>query len=315
MHRYVQTWTGDNRTSWKTLKFNIKMGIGLSLSGIYNFGHDVGGFSGPAPEPELFVRWIQNGIVHPRFTIHSWNDDETVNEPWMYPEVLDSIRELIKFRTKIIPYIYSELRETSNSYHPIIRPTFYDFEHDETTFEENDDFMLGDSLLVASVVEKGKKEREVYLPNNPGGWYDFHVGTWYEGGKKVEIPAPLHYTPLLAKAGAIIPINEAEVTFSTKNMDERGFLLFPCRGKGKSSYSLYEDDGLTNEYLHTFAYIHVDMETTEDEIQININKEGSYELPYNQITFHLPEKEQRKLTINGLDQNVGKGTFSYNLSC
>ncbi|MEI4526010.1 glycoside hydrolase family 31 protein [Priestia megaterium] len=315
MHRYVQTWTGDNRTSWKTLKFNIKMGIGLSLSGIYNFGHDVGGFSGPAPEPELFVRWIQNGIVHPRFTIHSWNDDETVNEPWMYPEVLDSIRELIKFRTKIIPYIYSELRETSTSYHPIIRPTFYDFEHDEITFEENDDFMLGDSLLVASVVEKGKKEREVYLPNNPGGWYDFHVGTWYEGGKKVEIPAPLHYTPLLAKAGAIIPINEAEVTFSTKNMDERGFLLFPCRGKGKSSYSLYEDDGLTNEYLHTFAYIHVDMETTEDEIQININKEGSYELPYNQITFHLPEKEQRKLTINGLDQNVGKGTFSYNLSC
>lgn len=315
MHRYVQTWTGDNRTSWKTLKFNIKMGIGLSLSGIYNFGHDVGGFSGPAPEPELFVRWIQNGIVHPRFTIHSWNDDETVNEPWMYPEVLGSIRELIKFRTKIIPYIYSELRKTSTSYHPIIRPTFYDFEHDETTFEENDDFMLGDSLLVASVVEKGKKEREVYLPNNPGGWYDFHVGTWYEGGKKVEIPAPLHYTPLLAKAGAIIPINEAEVTFSTKNMDERGFLLFPCRGKGKSSYSLYEDDGLTNEYLHTFAYIHVDMETTEDEIQININKEGSYELPYNQITFHLPEKEQRKLTINGLDQNVGKGTFSYNLSC
>ncbi|MBY0213769.1 glycoside hydrolase family 31 protein [Priestia aryabhattai] len=315
MHRYVQTWTGDNRTSWKTLKFNIKMGIGLSLSGIYNFGHDVGGFSGPAPEPELFVRWIQNGIVHPRFTIHSWNDDETVNEPWMYPEVLDSIRELIKFRTKIIPYIYSELRATSNSYHPIIRPTFYDFEHDETTFEENDDFMLGEALLVASVVEKGKKEREVYLPNNPGGWYDFHLGTWYEGGKKVEIPAPLHYTPLLAKAGAIIPINEAEVTFSTKNMDERGFLLFPCRGKGKSSYSLYEDDGLTNEYLHTFAYIHVDMETTENEIQININKEGSYELPYNQITFHLPEKEQRKLTINGLDQNVGKGTFNYNLSC
>ncbi|WP_257061852.1 glycoside hydrolase family 31 protein [Priestia megaterium] len=314
MHRYVQTWTGDNRTSWKTLKFNIKMGIGLSLSGIYNFGHDVGGFSGPAPEPELFVRWIQNGIVHPRFTIHSWNDDTTVNEPWMYPEVLDSIRELIKFRTKIIPYIYSELRETSNSYHPIIRPTFYDFEHDETTFEENDDFMLGESLLVASVVEKGKKEREVYLPNNPGGWYNFHLGTWYEGGKKVEIPAPLHYTPLLAKAGAIIPINEAEVTFSTKNMDERGFLLFPCRGKGKSSYSLYEDDGLTNEYLHTLAYIHVDMETTENEIQIKINKEGSYELPYNQISFHLPEKEQRKLTINGLDQNVGKGTFSYNLS-
>ncbi|PAE58813.1 alpha-glucosidase, partial [Bacillus licheniformis] len=91
MHRYAQTWTGDNRTSWKTLKFNIKTGIGLSLSGIYNFGHDVGGFSGPAPEPELFVRWIQNGIMYPRFTIHSWNDDGTVNEPWMFPETIDEI--------------------------------------------------------------------------------------------------------------------------------------------------------------------------------------------------------------------------------
>ncbi|WP_271751512.1 TIM-barrel domain-containing protein, partial [Bacillus paralicheniformis] len=79
----------DNRTSWKTIKVNIKTGIGLRLSGIYNFGHDVGGFSGPAPEPELYVRWIQNGIMHPRFTIHSWTDDGTVNEPWLFPETID----------------------------------------------------------------------------------------------------------------------------------------------------------------------------------------------------------------------------------
>ena len=87
IQRYVQTWTGDNRTEWKTLKFNNYMAIGLSLSGVYNLGHDVGGFSGLAPDPELFVRWVQNGIFYPRFTIHSWNDDKTVNVPWMYPEV------------------------------------------------------------------------------------------------------------------------------------------------------------------------------------------------------------------------------------
>ncbi|SHH82405.1 TIM-barrel domain-containing protein [Clostridium grantii] len=86
MQRYVQTWSGDNRTSYNNLKYNIKMGIGLSLSGMYNIGHDVGGFSGTAPEGELLVRWVQNGIFHPRFTIHSWNDDATVNVPWMYPE-------------------------------------------------------------------------------------------------------------------------------------------------------------------------------------------------------------------------------------
>ncbi|MDR3508238.1 MAG: glycoside hydrolase family 31 protein, partial [Caulobacteraceae bacterium] len=85
MHRYVQTWSGDNVTAWETLKYNIRMGLGLALSGVSNIGHDVGGFSGPAPDAELFVRWVQFGIFMPRFSIHSWNDDGTVNEPWMHP--------------------------------------------------------------------------------------------------------------------------------------------------------------------------------------------------------------------------------------
>ena len=72
MQRYAQTWSGDNYTSWHTLKHNIAMGVGLSLSGFFNTGHDVGGFAGPQPDPELLVRWVQNGVFHPRFTIHSW---------------------------------------------------------------------------------------------------------------------------------------------------------------------------------------------------------------------------------------------------
>lgn len=311
MHRYVQTWTGDNRTSWKTLKYNNKMGIGLSLSGIYNFGHDVGGFSGPAPEPELFVRWVQNGIVHPRFTIHSWNDDQTVNEPWMYPETLDSIRELIKFRTKLIPYLYTALYEAHENHMPIIRPTFYDFEHDQNTFEENDDFMLGENLLVASVVESGKREREVYLPMHPDGWYDLHTGKWFEGGQQVIIPAPLNYVPLLAKGGSILPINKAEVTFETKREDERGFLLFPSKGNGKSSYRLYEDDGLTTEYTHTSAFLIVEMEANGKEIHIAMTKEGSYNLPYDKVTFNLPDGEQRLLFVNGNQIESGK-SVEYN---
>jgi alpha-glucosidase len=71
--RYAQTWSGDNYTSWHTLKWNVQMGLSLSLSGFFNTGHDVGGFAGPQPEPELLVRWVQNGVFHPRFTIHSWN--------------------------------------------------------------------------------------------------------------------------------------------------------------------------------------------------------------------------------------------------
>ena len=86
MHRYAQTWSGDNSTSWETLKYNLKMGLGLALSGVSNTGHDIGGFSGPAPDPELLVRWVQFGVFMPRFSIHSWNDDGTVNEPWMHPK-------------------------------------------------------------------------------------------------------------------------------------------------------------------------------------------------------------------------------------
>ncbi|MDN4523017.1 glycoside hydrolase family 31 protein [Fictibacillus fluitans] len=306
MHRYVQTWTGDNRTSWKTIKFNNKMGIGLSLSGIYNFGHDVGGFSGPAPEPELFVRWVQNGIMHPRFTIHSWNDDETVNEPWMYPEVLPEIRKLIKFRTKIIPYLYTALYHAHASQVPMITPTFWDFEHDEKTFDDNDDFMLGESLLVASVVEKEQRERPVYLPKHQEGWYDLHTGEWYEGGQCVTIPAPLSYVPLLAKGGSIIPINQANVTFETKEKDERAFLLFPQKGSGFSSYRCYEDDGISNQYKDVYAFLTVETKVTEEQISVTVDKEGTYELPYNEVSFILPDQEHRKLTVNGVPYENGE---------
>lgn len=150
MQRYVQTWSGDNYTSWETLRYNIKMAMGLALSGVSNTGHDIGGFAGPAPEPELFLRWVQHGIFLPRFSIHSWNDDQTVNEPWMYPEITPHIRDLIHFRYRLIPYLYNLLWRSHTYYEPMIRPTLYDFPEDPYCFEENDDMMLGSKLLVAS---------------------------------------------------------------------------------------------------------------------------------------------------------------------
>lgn len=78
-----QTWSGDNRTDWKTIRYNTSMGVGAALCGVpAMYGHDVGGFAGRKPEPELLVRWIQQGILWPRFCIHSWNDDHSITEPW-----------------------------------------------------------------------------------------------------------------------------------------------------------------------------------------------------------------------------------------
>ncbi len=298
MQRYVQTWSGDNYTNWKTLKYNIKMAIGLSLSGVYNTGHDVGGFSGEAPEPELFVRWIQNGIFYPRFTIHSWNDDKTVNVPWMYKEVTPEIRDLIKFRHRLTPYLYTALYKAHDQYEPMIRPTFYSFD-DAHTFEENDDFMLGDAILVASVVEKGVTQRSVYLPKHEGGWTDYHTGAWYACQQTVTIPAPLTYAPFLVKAGSIIPVNLADFTFSTKAKDERGFELFPHPESGKSTYTLFEDDGISTCTQDNVALINVEMKTTCDQIDLSVTKTGGYQLPYQQVSFLLPAGETRVLYVNG----------------
>ena len=109
LQRYVQTWSGDNRTSWHTLKWNIRMAIGMSLSGMYHIGHDIGGFAGPKPDAELFLRWIQSALLLPRFTIHSWNDDHSVNEPWMHPSITAAVRDAIRLRYRLIPHLYTLL--------------------------------------------------------------------------------------------------------------------------------------------------------------------------------------------------------------
>ncbi|MFB3166776.1 glycoside hydrolase family 31 protein [Neobacillus sp. 179-C4.2 HS] len=314
MQRYVQTWTGDNYTSWKTVKYNIKMAVGLSLSGVYNIGHDIGGFSGPAPSPELFVRWVQNGIFYPRFTIHSWNDDQTVNVPWMYEETAGHIRDLIKFRHRLTPYLYTLLYNAHDQYEPIIKPTFYEFGQDKKTFEECDDFMLGDSILVTSVVEEGATERSVYLPECDGGWYDYHTSIWYESGQTVTIPAPLTYAPFLVKAGSIIPVNDADCSFLTKTNDERGFELFPHQQTGTSDYVLYEDDGISSNYQENHTKLHVHMKTTSDRLEVSLEKEGVFELAYKQITFYLPKGETRELVVNGQPlQQTDDGSFVYQL--
>ena len=300
MQRYVQTWSGDNYTSWKTLKYNIKMGNGLSLSGVYNHGHDIGGFSGDAPEPELFVRWVQQGIMYPRFTIHSWNDDKTVNVPWMYPEYTETVANLLKQRNRIVPYIYDLLYKAHKDYEPIVKPTLYDFGNvDKKTFEENDEFMLGSSLLVACVVNKGDRERVVYLPKNEFGWYDFNTHMWYEGGQTVTIPAPLQYAPVLVQGGSIIPINEADVTFETKSNDERAFYIFPAKGDSTFEYEYFEDDGITSDYKNNHLLYKFNVVTNDSEILVNLETEGEYKPKYNEVSIYLPKEENRTLKLNG----------------
>jgi alpha-glucosidase len=206
IQRYVQTWSGDNETSWHTLRWNIPMGLGMSLSGIPNVGHDVGGFFGPAPDPELFVRWVGCGIFLPRFTIHSWNTDGTINEPWMHPDALPIIRDLFRFRYRLLPYIEALMVEAHRTGAPIMRPLVYEFPNDPRCARESFIFLLGAHLLVAPVLEPGARTWRVYLPAG-AAWCDWHTGAWHDGGQEIEVAAPLERVPLFARDGGSIPLD------------------------------------------------------------------------------------------------------------
>jgi len=203
MQRYVQTWSGDNRTEWKTLRFNLAMALNLSLSGVGNTGHDLGGFSGPRPEPELFLRWIQHGIFYPRFVIHSWKH-EGANEPWMYPELLPQMQALFGLRETLSPYLQRLLTEAHITGHPILRPMFYDHDDDAACFAPSDDFMLGDALLVANVMVPEAKTRAVLLPARRR-WRCYWTGEIFEGGQRLELPVTRDSWPMFVLEGRDVP--------------------------------------------------------------------------------------------------------------
>ncbi len=297
MQRYVQTWSGDNVTSWETLKYNLKMGLGLSLSGVYNLGHDVGGFLGPAPEPELFLRWIQFGIFLPRFSIHSENLDERVTEPWMYPELTPLVRELILFRERLVPHFMDLLYRSHRYWEPILRPTFYDFPEDPACLEENDEMLLGRDLLVAAVLEPGVADRRVYLPSG-AAWIDWWTGLRHEGGQTVAVPAGWDRTPLFAREGALVVLNTAE---RPGEEDRRGFAWFPPAGETSEEKTVFEDDPESRESTdgRLFGSWRLGLRSTDTELRLSIGREGAPAARFAELDLELPGRETRPLVVSG----------------
>ncbi|MDR3373097.1 MAG: glycoside hydrolase family 31 protein [Ancalomicrobiaceae bacterium] len=304
MQRYVQTWSGDNYTSWETLEFNVRMGTELAVSGVSNTGHDIGGFAGPKPEPELFLRWVQFGIFLPRFSIHSWNDDATANEPWMYAEITPAIARLIKLRTALIPYFYDLLWWSHSAYEPMIRPTYYDFPDDPRSFGENTDMMVGANLLVAPVVTRGARERRVYLPAG-AGWVDFWTGKHYVGGQEIRVNAPWEQPPVFAREGSVLPINTAPAHFNDAS-DERGFLVYPPKGEGSFIATCHEDDGASEAYRDgAFGEWQLAVTATAETITIAVSKAGQRPPLDRFVRLILPKTETRTIVVEGGRARVG----------
>jgi alpha-glucosidase len=234
--RYGQTWSGDNATAWKTLRFNLAQGLTMSLSGMFNTGHDVGGFHGPKPGPELLCRFVEFCCLWPRFVMNSWNDDGTTTTPWSHPEVLDEIRAAMALRERLLPYLYTQMWRAAAEDEPVIRPLVMDFADDPQAAGLDDCFLLGPDLLVAPVLEEGARARNVYLPQNPGGWVDFHGREHFAGGTVRTVAAPLGRLPLFVRGGAILPLADA------------GGTIFDAFGQSGASGLWYDDDGETADW-------------------------------------------------------------------
>ncbi|HSD00355.1 MAG TPA: glycoside hydrolase family 31 protein [Casimicrobiaceae bacterium] len=300
IQRYAQTWSGDNTTSWHTLRWNLRMGLTMSLSGMFNTGHDIGGFAGPVPDAELLVRWVQNGVFSPRFMMNSWKTGGETNSPWLHEEAIVPIRDAIRLRYRLLPYFYTLAARASRFADPWLRPTFYDFEADPRTFDDCDDFMCGAQLLVASVVAPDSRLREVYLPAGPSCWFALDTGARYAPASVVQVDAPLERIPVFCPAGAMVPMTDSDDFSRLTDEPSRSLRVFPAPGDATSEFTLYEDDGATLGYRDgDYAEVAFEMTTTKQEIRIRARVTGRYALPFDTVRIVVATGDARPLRLEG----------------
>lgn len=302
IQRYAQTWAGDNYTSWESLKHNIATILGMGLSGVANQGCDIGGFAGPAPSEELFVRWVQNGIFQPRFSIHSASTDNTVTEPWMFDEVKDIVRDAMDLRYALSPYLYSLMYRAHQTGLPIMQATFALYQNDKNTYDNGYDFYLGDSLFVSNIIEEGEEVHEVYFPGEGETYYDFYDKEEYEGGQTYEIDVDLDDIPLFIKKGSIVPISKTPL----KNLgDDEVKDLYILMANGKeASFDLYEDDGKTYDYKNG-DYLKTNIKLTPGiQTTIEFNKEGNFASTVENLEIELINKEKSPFYVNIGDRSI-----------
>jgi alpha-glucosidase/alpha-D-xyloside xylohydrolase len=269
MQRYASfLWSGDVYSTWETLKTHIPIALNTALSGIPYWGTDIGGFV-PTPEftAELYVRWFQFGAFCPLFRCHGrawklrlpwgWNtgdpgpveiknydgaaipDSNQLHDARVEP----ICRKYLELRYRMLPYLYSVVRECATTGMPIIRPLWLHFSDDPKAVECGDQYLWGKSMLVAPVVEKGATTRRVYLPAST--WYDFWTGERLEGGREISQPVELDSMPLFVRAGSILALGPVK-QFADEKVDEPlSISIYPG---ADASFLLYEDDGISFNY-------------------------------------------------------------------
>ena len=267
MARYASIlWSGDVSSMWVTLKNQVPIGINSGLSGIPYWGTDIGGFV-PTAEftGELYVRWFQFGAFCPLFRSHGrvwtlrlpwgWNEGAptgdiaaetrfTIPDAEYHNAAVEPIcKKYLELRYRLMPYLYSAVRECTQSGMPIIRALWLHYPDDPAAVSRGDEYLWGRDMLVTPVVEKGAAERKLYLP--PGVWYDFWTGEKHDGGAEIARTVDLETMPLYVRAGAIVPTGPVKQYTAEKVDGPLDISVYPG---ADGSFLLYEDDGSSFDY-------------------------------------------------------------------
>ncbi len=252
IQRYAANWMGDNLSRWDHLWLSIPMAMGLGLSGQPFVGADVGGFFGHG-NAELFLRWLQYGVLTPFCRNHSHidNADQYV---WAWGDaVLNMGRDAIALRYRLLPYIYAAFVRATETGAPVQRPLVFDHQYDPAVRDIDDEFLFGSDLLVAPVLAAGQTARQVYLPH--GDWYDWHSGELIGGARYVLAPTPMDRIPLYARGGAVIPMwPTAPASTARHHPDVIELHAFVPAVDGTHASILQEDDGVSIAALQGARY-------------------------------------------------------------
>ena len=247
-HRYGGIWLGDNNSSWAQLLANIQMMPSVQMCGFLYSGADLCGFSSDTT-PDLALRWLEFGLLTPLMRNHSAVGTR-MQEYYRFPEVLPAVRNMIRLRYALLPYLYSEFMKAALENTSYFRPLAFDYPDDPDAREVEDQLLLGEGLMAAPVYVQNAHGRHVYLPE-PMKLLRLRAVDDYD---EEILPAGHHYIRcaldevlLFLRPGHIVPV--AQPANSTSELDDASLTLWSFLPDGESAeYRMYRDDGVTTEY-------------------------------------------------------------------
>lgn len=294
--RYPIGFSGDSYMTWETLRFEPYMTANASNVAYGWWSHDIGGHTSGVGDSELFTRWVQFGVFSPIMRIHSTKGYFYDQRPWAFEnaEVREVLRDTLQLRHALIPYLYTMAWRAHQDCLPLMLPMYYEYPEAEEAYHSPQQYLFGTELIAAPFTEPadpdtGLSRQVVWLPE--GDWYHVFTGEYYAGDRWHAIYGALKDMPLFAKAGAILPLNASRGWGDTDNPDALDIHLF---AGADNSFTLYEDDGVSREYLaNNYCLTTISQQWSGKQLDVTINPaDGSTDL--------IPSERQIALHIHGV---------------